>query len=245
MDYNGKPRTLSATFSGLLLLYWVLVSLLIHLRYCRCLTPLLVYEISAYHICIYLWGIFAACFYFCTMLFNIIGNEALRVLAYLSFSVYMGWVYFVGLGISCGYTWRVPIQRPGIVFLASASISKFTVSLLAFTQVYGLLYFISAFNLILFFLQIVCVYYNMRSVAEEVGAAGHFQAERIFQKLIVIRLIFVTLSLLFGIECVGTYMEYGDGMEADNAIYFVCFAVTNSMVQSMLMWIARPKSAEV
>lgn len=251
MDYNGKPRTLSAVFSGLCLLYWALVSLLIHLRYrpCRCMVPLLVEEISAYHICVYLWGILAACFYFCYMLYNIIGNDHLRVLAYLSFSLYMGWIYFVGLGISCGYTWRVPIERPGIAFLTSTSLSKFTVSLLAFTQVKGLFYFISAFNIVLFFLQLACVYYSMRSVAEELGvlkgqgSSGRYRAEHVRSEFIVILLIFVTLSLLFGIECVGTYMVYGDGMEADNAIYFVCFAVTNSIVQSMLMWIAKPKPA--
>lgn len=245
MDYNGKPHLLSAVFSGLFSLYWALLSLVIHLCYrpCRCMAPLLVHDLSTYHICVYLWGVIAACFYFCAMLFNITGHEALQVLAYLFFSVYMGWVYFVGLGISCGYTWRVPIQRPGIVFLTSTSLLKFTVSLLAFSQVNGLLYFISAFNIILFFLQLICVYSTMRRVAEELGATGRFQAEQIFLKLIVIRLIFVTLSLLFGIECVGTYMVYGDGMDADNAVYFVCFALTNSIVQSMLMWIARPKQA--
>jgi hypothetical protein len=203
--------------------------------------PLLVYAISAYHICVYLWGVFAACFYFCNMLFNIIGNDALRVLAYLSFSVYMGWIYFVGLGISCGYTWRKELTPLSLVLLVSASLSKLAVSLLAFTEVEGLFYFISAFNLAWFLMQLLFVYHNMQLAWKSSKLGGQSSHVIYSEFIVVLRWIFGTLSLLFGIECMGTYMVYGDGMEADNAIYFACFAATNSCVQSMLMWVARPK----
>ena len=227
MDYYGKPQTFTAVTSGVLSLYWTLLSVLLFLGYrpsryrLRCLLDG-TYSISTFHVCVYMWGVLAASFYFFSMLFNIVGGETLRVLNWLAFSTYVGWIYFAGLGISCGYTWHKHLANSTAAYLAGASLTKFAVSLLAFINHKYLSYFISAFNLVLFSFQLLCVYRTMRTVERESHVESPQQSEEIYSQFRVMLMIFITLSLLFGIECVGTYM-YGDGMKQDNPFYFLCF----------------------
>lgn len=250
MDCNGQPQTIAAVTSGVFTLYWTLLSLVLFLRYSSIghrLIPLIdkTYCISAFHVCVYLWGVLAGNFYFFSLLFNVIGGEALRVLNWLAFSAYVGWIYFVGLGISCGYTWHKSLKKRTSAYLVGTGLARFTVSLLAFTENKHLLYFISAFSLALFAFQLLCVYRTTRAVERKSKETNPQDSVEIYSQFHILFMILITLSLLFGIECVGTYMVYGDGMKPDNPVYFLCFAVTNTCVQSLLMRVARPKAVPV